>query len=301
MTNSTFPEPQGGFQAGEAVQSSALSQSLPGPNPLFQLSWLREIFHNRNQEYGAYRLRQQYSRNMMWGGLLAIFCAGLLCGGSLLARVFHAEREDWREYTLPPLADVPVDKTVTPPPPPPVAPPPPPARPTIAFVVPKAIRDDLVAEEHEPPTQEEMADKTPSTLTQLGDPNGVDVLDEAPIDVALPAVIAEEETKETPKETIFHFVEQMPAFRGDLTKYLAAEIRYPDLARDNGIAGIVVIQFVLNEKGEINHPFVLKDIGGGCGEEALRVVRAMPPWLPGAQRGRPVKVQMNLPVKFVLK
>lgn len=300
MTRMNATDPMQGTQEGRNVQSNLAISTLPGASPLFQLSWLREVFRYRNQEYGAYALRQQYSRNMMWGGLLSIGLIGLLYGGSLLAQALQEKMLSMREYTIQEVPPPPPAKEETPPPPP-VAPPPPPARPTIAFTVPKVTIDEEVIEEYEPPTQKDMENKNPGTVTSVGDPNGIDYIPEDEPEMAPPPIIAAEEPQE-PKETKpFVVVEQMPAFRGNLHKYLAEQVRYPDIAKENGIEGTVVIQFVVNEKGEISNAFIVKDIGGGCGEEALRVVRGMPLWLPGANRGRQVKVQMSLPVKFKLE
>jgi periplasmic protein TonB len=301
MTRMNATDPMQGTQEGRNMQSQGVISTLPGTSPLLQLSWLREVFRYRNQEYGAYSLRQQYPRNMMWGGLLSISLIGLLYGGSLLAKALQEKLITMTEYNGNILTPPPPPEEATPPPPPPVAPPPPPARPTIAFVVPKVEEDDKVPVEYEPPTQADLVDKNPGTVTAAGDPDGRDFIPEDEPEMAPPPVIVEAEPQE-PKETKpFVVVEQMPAFRGNLHKYLAEQVRYPDIAKENGIEGTVVIQFVVNEKGEISNAFIVKDIGGGCGEEALRVVRGMPLWLPGANRGRQVKVQMSLPVKFKLE
>lgn len=300
MNRMNATDPMQGTQEGKNMPAQAVIATFPGTSPLFQLSWLREVFRYRNQEYGAYALRQQYSRNMMWGGILSIGFIGLLYGGSLLAQALQEKIELMLEYKVPDMAPPPPPAKEETPPPPPIAPPPPPARPTIAFVVPKVTIDEEVIEEYEPPTQKDMENKNPGTVTTEGDPDAPDYLPDEPVENTPPPVVMEEETK--PKEKpIFYFVEQMPAFRGNLGEFLAKELRYPEIAKENGVKGTVVIQFVVNEKGEITNPFILKDIGGGCGEEALRVVRSMPPWLAGAQRGVPVKVQMNLPIKFVLE
>lgn len=299
MTRMNATDPMQGTQEGRNVQSNPVISTLPGASPLFQLSWLREVFRYRNQEYGAYALRQQYSRNMMWGGLLSISLFGLLYGGTLLTKVLQDKMssEDTITVTICPIEPPPQEELVAPPPP---AVTPPPARPTVVFLIPKVVEEDE-PEADLPPTQEELKDKNPGTVTTAGDPNGTDYIPEDTPEAPPPPVIVEEEIK-APKETKpFVIVEQMPAFRGNLHKYLAEQVRYPDIAKENGIEGTVVIQFVVNEKGEISNAFIVKDIGGGCGEEALRVVRGMPLWLPGANRGRQVKVQMSLPVKFKLE
>ncbi|HFA49435.1 MAG TPA: energy transducer TonB [Bacteroidetes bacterium] len=122
-----------------------------------------------------------------------------------------------------------------------------------------------------------------------------------------------------PKEEnpIFKVVENMPLFAGcgddnmskdekkkcsdrAMLSYLYKNIRYPAIARENGVEGMVVIRFVVEKEGNISGLKIVRDIGAGCGEEALRVVKNMPDWIPGKQRGRPVRVQYNLPVKFKL-
>ena len=113
-----------------------------------------------------------------------------------------------------------------------------------------------------------------------------------------------EEEEEVAEEPIFTVVESEPEFPGGmeaLYRYLAQNIKYPQLARENGITGKVYVTFVVERDGSIANPKVLRDIGGGCGAEAIRVVKSMPKWTPGKQRGKAVRVQFNLPVNFNLK
>lgn len=301
MANFHATDPVQGTQGGEKLGESHPMQGLPVGSPLFQVSWIQEIFRYRNQSYGAYVLRQQYSRRMLQGGLIAIGFAGVLCGASLLAEALPKDNAAAYNGTLDMIDMPPPDEPIAPPPPPPVTPPPPVA-PSIAFIAPKAVEDNEVKVEVEPPTQQELTTSNPGTVTTKGDPGGVDFGDEPILVEGPPAVVMNDDGDAKPKEPeIFIVVQQMPAFRGNLNQYLAQEMRYPDIAKENGIEGTVVIRFIVNEKGEISNPIIVKDIGGGCGEEALRVVRTMPAWLPGANRGIPVKVQMNLPVKFKLE
>ena len=85
-----------------------------------------------------------------------------------------------------------------------------------------------------------------------------------------------------------------------LYKFLADNIQYPQIALNNGIEGKVYVTFVVEIDGSISTPRILRDIGGGCGQEVIRVVKMMPKWKPRKQRGKPVRTQFNLPVKFVL-
>lgn len=114
--------------------------------------------------------------------------------------------------------------------------------------------------------------------------------------------IEEEEVVE--EEQIFQIVEDMPSFPGGeakLFEYLGKNMKYPSMARDAGIQGVVFVQFVVGKDGSIRDVTVLRGIGGGCDEEAIRVVEKMPNWKPGKQRGKAVTVQYRLPVRFVLK
>lgn len=102
----------------------------------------------------------------------------------------------------------------------------------------------------------------------------------------------------------YRYVEEvMPEFPGglnELMKFISKNVRYPVPARENGIQGKVVVQFVVNETGEIEDKKVLRDIGGLCAEEVLRLLNYMPPWMPGMQNGFAVKDYYLLPVTFKL-
>ncbi len=101
----------------------------------------------------------------------------------------------------------------------------------------------------------------------------------------------------------FMYVEQMPTFPGGqeaMYKFIYQELEYPAAAKESGIAGTVVVQFVVSKEGEIQNPKVVRGIGGGCNEEALRIVNSMPKWNPAMHNGRTVPVTFTLPIKFSL-
>ncbi|HET8962664.1 MAG TPA: energy transducer TonB [Chitinophagales bacterium] len=111
-------------------------------------------------------------------------------------------------------------------------------------------------------------------------------------------------TTSSENANIFLIVEQMPEFPGGeeaMYKFLAENIKYPALAKDNSIQGTVYIKFVVSDKGKISDAVVVRGIGSGCDEEALRVVKKMPNWSPGMQEGKQVDVYYTLPIKFQLK
>ena len=113
--------------------------------------------------------------------------------------------------------------------------------------------------------------------------------------------VVEEEVSET---EIFQIVEEMPSFpggEGKLMEYVAKNIKYPQIARETGIQGRVFVGFVVEPDGSISNVKLLRGIGGGCDEEAMRVIKSLPKWKPGKQRGKPVRVSYQIPVFFKLQ
>jgi periplasmic protein TonB len=106
------------------------------------------------------------------------------------------------------------------------------------------------------------------------------------------------------KDLLFHIVEAMPEFPGGqeaMLKFIAERIVYPEEAIEGDIEGTVVIEFIVERDGSLTHLKIIKDIGGGCGEAALDVIRQMPNWKPGTQRDVPVRVVMLAPLRFKLQ
>jgi TonB family protein len=98
--------------------------------------------------------------------------------------------------------------------------------------------------------------------------------------------------------------DEMPEFPGGtdaLLDYFEKNLKYPVAAREHKIQGRVYVNFILSRKGKVLFPYVTRGIGSGCNEEAIRVIRAMPQWKPGKQKGKPALVRYNLPVNFSLK
>jgi len=119
-----------------------------------------------------------------------------------------------------------------------------------------------------------------------------------------PIQVEEDEEEVIEEEEIFVVVESMPSFPGGMYKlmeYLHKNIKYPLLAKELNIQGRVFVTFVIEKDGSVNDVKLLRGIGGGCDEEAIRVVKSMPKWIPGSQRNIPVRVQYNLPINFRLQ
>ena len=130
------------------------------------------------------------------------------------------------------------------------------------------------------------------------------------------------EEEEPEEEKIFKVVEDMPRFpgcegqgkskadlktcsEGKMLEFIYGNIKYPAVARENGIEGRVILKFMVDKDGSVSKVEVLREPGGGTGKEAERVVKLMngmgQKWIPGKQRGKPVKVWFTLPVSFKLQ
>lgn len=116
-----------------------------------------------------------------------------------------------------------------------------------------------------------------------------------------PAVVEEEEPAE---QEVFIIVEQMPVFPGgdaELRKYLATSVKYPTIAQENGIQGRVFVKFVIMPDGSVSNVEVARPFDPNLDREAVRVVKSMPKWTPGKQRGKAVRVSYTVPINFVLQ
>ena len=128
-----------------------------------------------------------------------------------------------------------------------------------------------------------------------------EIADNVALEVYIPPVHVEEELHD--EAQVFQVVEDNPEFPGGeeaLMRFLNDNIRYPAIARESGIQGTVFIQFIVERDGSVSNVRVVRGIGGGCDEESLRVVGRMPRWTPGKQRGRAVRVEFVLPIRFTL-
>lgn len=122
--------------------------------------------------------------------------------------------------------------------------------------------------------------------------------DQPPPPPVAPGDLVLQNTPPPPPEDYYVVVEEMPELVGGLSE-LQKNIKYPETARKAGIEGRVYVQFIVNENGDVERPRVIRGIGGGADEEAIRAVR-LAKFKPGLQRGQPVRVQYSLPIFFRL-
>jgi protein TonB len=124
-------------------------------------------------------------------------------------------------------------------------------------------------------------------------------------DAAVRIVEFHETEKEVEEEEIFVVVEEMPGFGGgDNTKfreYIQKNLKYPDVAAENGIQGRVFVSFVVEADGKVTNVKVVRSVDPALDREAVRVVESSPKWKPGRQRGKPVRVSFTFPIIFVLQ
>ncbi len=116
-----------------------------------------------------------------------------------------------------------------------------------------------------------------------------------------PSDFGEYGDEETGDDDIFQIVEDVPTFPlGDVSKWIAKNVKYPQIAAENGVQGKVFMNFVIEKDGSITDVKVLRGVDPALDKEAIRVIKSMPKWKPGKQRGKPVRVSFNLPIVFQL-
>jgi len=261
------------------------------------------IFADRNKAYGAYQLRRAYPKTVGRALITGLLLLGFLF---VLPNILDAVRDlGPKEKPIDVIAELgpppDIDPNNPPPPPPPPPPtPPPPTRTTVKFVPPVIKKDEEVVDEKPPAVEELIEEKADiGTETKQGNDEAAPTIDENPSELQIieqPKVV-EEKTYE-----LFD-IQKPPSFPGgdgELMKFLAKNIEYPTLAKENNIQGVVALTFVVGKDGSVTDVQVVKDIGGGCGKEAVRVVKSMPKWVAGEANGNPVKVRFTLPVRFRL-
>lgn len=261
------------------------------------------VFADRNRLYGAYQLRRRYPVYLGRALSLGLLLIGF---GVVLPQITRAVSAMMPAAPPMPTAyefiDAPPPPTDPVTPPPPVVTPPPPTPSTTRFVPPVVLQDDEVTQEQQA-AQDDILDKEGEIgkETKAGNPEAPpDIIDNPEL---VAAVEAPKKREDDEVHEIFS-IQKPPTFPGgdkELVKFLAENIKYPALARENNIQGNVALSFVVGKDGTVSDIYILKDIGGGCGKEAVRVVGAMPKWIPGEANGNAVKVRFQLPVRFRLE
>jgi protein TonB len=253
------------------------------------------VFTKRNRDYGAYFLRRLYPKNLKKATWTTVILFSIAISSPIwLGYIIPPKKEevqkvkiiDYTQLSQPPS----IDKNQ----PPPEVVAPPPLKSTIKFL-PPVVKPDAQVHDEYIPTQTELKKVDPGAKTEQGDKNGVDY---SLLDV-------QDKVAEAPKkDEVFTYAEEMPNFPGGdekLLNYFSTHIQYPDMARRAGVEGRLFISFVVRTTGEITDVQVIKGLGAGLDEEAVRVVKSMPKWNPGRQNGKPVNVKVTIPIIFKLQ
>lgn len=256
------------------------------------------VFEERNKFYGAYVLRKQYEDNLLISLFFGVVFIGSIATIPYLAKQFGSTTisEIIGDIpTTPPtmiFLDPPVDKPM------PENDPSPkksgggaPSIQNLAPVITVDANSSVV-------TPEDLKGLNPGSTTDPGNGGLLEIGGEGPGTGTEKTIV-----DLNPGFTNFAVVEKKPMFPGGdeaLYKYLSKNIHYPDRAKQMGITGIVYVQFIIDEFGGIQNVKAVRGIGGGCDEEAQRVIKGMPRWIPGKQGGHAVRVQYHIPIDFQL-
>lgn len=250
------------------------------------------VFSDRNKEFGAYEIRKNYDRNLILILFGVVATIGLVYGTYLFIKSLPED-----EVELPPVDTTlftieapPLDEEV--PPPPPIEEEIPVQMEKTVEFLPPVVTDEQV--DTPPPIQEAMTDTKASTTTN-----------DKETETFLPPPVQEKKQVEE-KEEILTFVAEEASFPGgtaEMMKYLAKNIKYPEVAIQAGIQGKVTLRFVVGKDGNIENVTVARGVPGcpECDKEAVRVVKSMPNWKPAKNDGKVVKSYFNLPVTFKLQ
>jgi periplasmic protein TonB len=249
------------------------------------------IFEKRNKEYGAYFLRKAYDKNMSKALMISLSVLLLTVSIPLIAKYLSNEKffrtgpDQDPGITI--LSD-PTDRIDPPPPPPP--PPVTEIADKVKFKAPRVI--DTTADLGPILTQVELSEQ--KTNNPVGD-----------IDLKVDADQTEKKVIDDDDNKIIDIggVSEKPLFPGGdeaMNKFVADNMKYPELALEYGIQGTVYIAFVIEQDGSLTNFKIVKGVGAGCDEEAERVLNIMPKWIAGKQNNRPVRVSAVIPMKFTL-
>ena len=263
------------------------------PKKLLNADYLDIIFDNRNKTYGGYELRKNYNRRVKKAAAVVILGATALFSFSFITATHTATviNTDAKPVII-------SEVHIVPPQPPqvphPATPPPPPQHlNTRTFTIPKIVDNTHVPDDKQMAQNTDLHNLQPGIANTSGESDGNSVNGAANGTGVVQAI-------NNNSNIPVVWVEQMPQFIGDMNGYISNHIHYPAQASSDGTTGKVIVEFVVNEDGSVSNVKVLRGIGGGCDEEAVRVVSGMPVWKPGKQNGKPVKVLFRLPITFVL-
>jgi len=244
-------------------------------------NWDEMVFEFKNKEYGAFFLRTNYKKNITKAAILAFIILMLIVGPPfVMAKLNKSNKAMIDNSVTADLMSIKQQEDLPPPPPPP--PPPPELKQEAKFVAPVVV--DTVKEVVEIATTDQMI------ATHTNEQVQEEVVEQT-------NTVVEEEAP------AFIVVEEMPVFPGGdaaMMKYIADNIKYPQICKENNISGKVFINFIVNEQGKVDKVKIVRGVDPYLDKEAIRVIESLPDWTPGRQRGKAVRVQFTIPISFAL-
>ena len=271
--------------------------------------WCELVFEGRNKAYGAYDLRAKSGRRHLYaiidiiigiiviGALIGIFLAAqeaiknsFAVEEDLVTKIYEIKKEEpkkeEKKVEIPQEQKQEIQKVAV--------------KASIAFTVPEIV--DQVDDTKKLKNQDELNRSNISIASQdyEGDSKdgiNIDDLRDNQSAGGTSAPVEEE-------ATVYNVVEQMPQFPGGeaaLLKYVATHLKYPAIAQEQEMSGVVTLRFVVLEDGSVRDVIIMKSLEKHCDEEAKRVVKSLPRFIPGKQQGKAVRVWYTLPVRYVLQ
>ena len=272
--------------------------------------WCDMIFEGKNKEYGAYQMRQQSDRRHNLAVLyvaigLAVIAAGLWGWNLYRIAAEEAEREALAAAAKQKLAqmemeakeeeqeveEIEIEQPETPP---------------EEVVNQQQVTNILIADDNEVTDENQVRsnEEINQNQSQFGHANIDTGKDDAEITEKVQTEVVQAPPVEKKKEEVFRHVEQMPQFPGgdaELYKFISQNLNYPAMAIENGVQGKVIVQFVVTKDGSIGNVKVVRSVDRDLDNEAIRVCKNLPNFIPGKQNGQPVNVWYTLPVTFKLQ
>lgn len=269
---------------------------------LYKDEWLELVFARRNKEYGAYYIRQHYSQIVLKSFAIGVFGVAVLIGviGAIiktkpvLDRIVEVKTNDFL-YKIPPATKVQPSK--------PKVEVQKPAASMAAMAVnmiknlPPVVTPDALAQE--PPKIEDLNKNAIGPVDIKGAGTGTSGSDGTDKN----AISSGSGFGDANNTEALHVAEVMPqpvGGEGAWSKFLQSNLRFTDKALENQVSGKVFVTFIIEKDGSISNIHVERGPGFGLNEEAVRVLKLAKPWKPGMQNGRAVRVQLTLPVNFML-
>lgn len=276
---------------------------------LVSRQWCDLVFEGRNKEYGAYRLRANAGKRQLRALILVLILVVLVAIGVGVKAAVKAltktneevydtalemsqlkkeEKKEEKKKDIDIKYEQPVEKVAV--------------KASIQLTVPKIVDDDKVIKDNELKNMDELVTSKAaiSSATYKGDVGGTINMDDLRENQAAGGT----STPEVEEERVYTVVEVQPSFPGGeaaLLKYISTHLKYPSIAQEQEIQGVVVLRFVVLEDGSVGDVVVQKGLHPECDKAAVKVVQSLPRFVPGKQQGKPVKVWFTCPIRFIIQ